>query len=309
MREAFEDRNLSPERLALLAYCNEIIEDYQADGLDLSVRQLYYQLVSKNLIENSKQSYNRIKDLLNIGRMIGEVDWSAIVDRSRETAINNHWETPEDYLEDAAEWFEVDKWAKQPVYVEVMCEKQALEGIFEPLCLQLDVPFTSNKGYCSQSAMYRRGKVLRDKIAKQGKPVRVIYFGDHDPSGLDMDRDLITRFLTFSGVGEALSHKPEKMHKVLQVKRVALTRDQIDHYRPPENPAKLTDSRSSWYVKEHGSSSWELDALDPKVLRSLLKAEILQYRDEDLWQEAVKEEEEGKERLREMARRFETEED
>ena len=308
MREAFEERNLSPERITLLEYCNEIIEEYQAEGLDLSVRQLYYQLVTKNVIENSKQSYNRIKDLLNIGRMIGEIDWSAIVDRARETSRNPHWDTPEEYLEDAAEWYEIDKWEKQPVYVEVMCEKQALEGILRPICLKLDVPFTSNKGYCSQSVMYRRGKELGNKIARQGKPVRVIYFGDHDPSGLDMDRDLITRFLTFSGVGEALSHHPAKRDLVLQVKRVALTRDQIDHYQPPENPAKLTDSRSNWYIKEHGRSSWELDALDPKVLRDLLRVEVLKYRDDDLWKKAVEKEEQGRERLRQMARRFEAEE-
>lgn len=195
----------------------------------------------------------------------------------------------------AANSFRLDKWAEQPVHVEVMCEKQALEGVLEPVCSELDVSFTSNKGYVSQSFMYRKGKELIGH-EEGGKRIELIYLGDHDPSGLDMDRDIEERLHLFMGV-----------HAFFEVTRIALTRDQIETYDPPPNPAKVTDSRCGAYIEDHGDESWELDALEPSVLAGLVRDAVESVRDEELWQEACEREEEMRGDLIRMARRYRTE--
>ena len=102
---------------------------------------------------------------------------------------------------------------------------------------------------------------------------RILHFGDHDPSGIDMTRDIADRLHLFGSE--------------VDVRRVALNMDQIDQYDPPPNPAKLSDSRSEKYVSEFGPNSWELDALEPRVLAALVDLEIDEVLEEDLWAEDV----------------------
>lgn len=91
----------------------------------------------------------------------------------------------------------------------------------------------------------------------QGISPVIIHLGDHDPSGIDMTRDIIDRMDIFeAGVG---------------VERIALNMDQIELYNPPKNPAKLSDTRAKGYIEKFGSSSYELDALEPRVIRDLIK--------------------------------------
>lgn len=97
--------------------------------------------------------------------------------------------------------------------------------------------------------------------------------------------------------------------QVIEVKRIALNWDQIQHYNPPPNPAKTTDSRYKAYVQRFGEESWELDALEPQVIVDLIQDTIDQYRDPDLWDEAKVRQAEARERLAELANQAEDEED
>lgn len=81
------------------------------------------------------------------------------------------------------------------------------------------------------------------------------------------------------------------------VKRVALTMEQIGTYNPPPNPAKITDSRCSKYMEEFGDESWELDALEPKVITELIKSEVTAYRDDEIYQAVCDREDREKEEL------------
>jgi hypothetical protein len=230
--------------------------------------------------------------------MAGLVDWDMIVDRGRVTVQNQHWESPSEIIRAAAETFRIDKWENQPSHIEVMVEKQALEGVLIPVCRELDVSFTSNKGYSSQSFMYRKGRYLQEKLA-QNKDVRILYLGDHDPSGLDMDRDVLERLQTFSSYDDSSDY--------MFFHRLALTWDQIEEFNPPPNPAKITDSRAKSYIRKHGDESWELDALEPRILAQLVKDFVLRYRDPYLWEDAIKEESEQKEKLLKLADEYEKE--
>jgi hypothetical protein len=288
MKELFVGKNFKDETLDIISQVNSILAEYRAQGYDLSLRQVYYQLVTKNLIPNTPKSYKRLGSIVSGGRLAGLIDWEMIVDRGRPVIFPSHWDSPADIVRAAADSFRIDKWEEQLSHVEVMIEKQALEGILIPVCDELDIRFTANKGYSSQSAMYRAGKRM-GKAVMNGKDVYVLYLGDHDPSGLDMDRDILDRLSLFSS------------EVIYSVKRLALTWGQIEEYQPPENPAKMKDTRAKAYVMEFGDSSWELDAMEPALLASLVRDTVYEIRDEELWDEAVEREEEMKAELQEFA--------
>jgi len=294
MKERYVAKNFRPATLDLIEICEGILNDYAADGYDLTLRQLYYQLVSRDIIPNSQKEYSRLGSIVNDARLAGLLDWEQIVDRGRKTVENSHWTDPSAILRSAAASFAIDKWEAQPYYVEVMCEKQALEGVLAPVCERLDIPFSSNKGYSSQSFMWRKGKNLLRKV-RRGKEILLLYLGDHDPSGLDMDRDIKDRLSMFVG-------NSDRLHvENLDLNRVALTMDQIEEFNPPPNPAKITDSRAKEYIKKHGDESWELDALEPRILAALVEDAVFGVRDEDLWMEALAKEQAMTESLKGLA--------
>jgi len=290
VKEFFLHTKFRGASLDLINTLNDILDEYAQQGYDLSLRQLYYQGVARGYIENSQKSYSRIGDLVSDGRLAGLIDWDMIVDRGRVSVANTHWNSPADIVDAAAGQYKIDKWEDQPNHIEVMVEKQALEGVLIPVCRKLDVTFRANKGYTSQSMMYRLGKDLA-RIQESGKDIHVLYFGDHDPSGLDMDRDVQERIALFSGMPVAFE-------------RLALKYAQVQVLKPPENPAKITDSRAKQYIKLYGASSWELDAVEPKELARLVEAAVVALRDDALWQVALAKENEMKEELKGFAEEY-----
>lgn len=276
MKEFFEGKNFRDESLVEIHRANRILEEYAAQGYDLTLRQLFYQLVARGLRENTPKSYKRLGDLIGKARMAGLTDWSFIVDRGRTTKWGAHFEDPADVIRSVTKWFKIDKWEDQPCHIEVMVEKDALSGVLEPVCRSLDVRFTANRGYSSLSHMYEIGKRICSK-REEGKAVHVLYLGDHDPSGLDMDRDIAERLELF-GEGH------------INFSRLALSMQQITELNPPENPTKLKDSRARNYIYQFGYSSWELDAIEPKHLTQLVRNAVADLRDESLWKTAIEKE-------------------
>jgi len=295
MKQCFVPKNFSADSLKKIEIVNIILDEYAAQGFDLTLRQLYYQMVARGYIENTMQSYKRTGSLVSDARLAGLIDWSMIADRGRETVTPNHWRSPAEIVESAARQFRIDKWETQRNHVEVMVEKQALEGVLIPVCRKLDIPFSANKGYSSSSAMYETGQRLFLQHTA-GKTVWLLYLGDHDPSGIDMTRDVGERLEMFADVP-------------VYVKRLALNYDQVETLHPPENPAKDTDSRYAGYVEQFGESSWELDAVSPTMLAQLVTDAVLPLRDETLWAEAVLKENRMREDLQEFADTYEEPED
>ena len=293
MREQFIDKKFSKKSLDRLELVNMILDQYRGQGYDLSLRQLYYQLVARDYIENSQRSYKRLGNLVNDARLAGVVDWAMIADRGRSTDVNPHWENPGEIIESAARSFRRDKWENQPCHIEVMVEKDALSGVLWPVCSDLDIRFTANKGYPSASLLYSMSKRLL-AAGRAEKKIFIIHLGDHDPSGIDMTRDLLERFelLTWDGLA-------------FKVERLALNMDQVERYGPPENPAKVTDSRFKAYMVEFGESSWELDALEPAVLGDLVRDFVEDKIDQDKWHEESIIEKNMQADLREFADQYE----
>lgn len=264
----YRDFNFSDKTLATIDNANEIIDAYRKEGYDLTLRQLYYQFVSRDLIANKQSEYNRLGSIINDGRLAGLIDWSAIVDRTRNLSALGHWASPSDLISQDAAYYQLDRWDDQPTRVEVWIEKEALAGVFERACRKYDVPFFSCRGYTSQSEMWSAAMRLQE-YESNGQDTTILHFGDHDPSGIDMTRDIQDRLRLFG--------------TETQIHRIALNHDQVLQYNPPPNPAKITDSRAAAYIAAYGRSSWELDALPPTVLGNLVEREIKDIMNLDLY--------------------------
>lgn len=291
---AYVPRHFSAGSLAIIDQANEIIEDYQAQGFTLTLRQLYYQFVARDLIPNKQTEYKRLGSIINDARLAGLIDWEAIEDRTRNVRKNAHFDSPEDIVRAAMQQYHRDLWADQTYRPEVWIEKDALVGVIESVCAELDVPYFACRGYSSQSEQWRAGMRAANHEENEQHTV-ILHLGDHDPSGIDMTRDNDDRLDTFCQVTGG----------VVTVKRLALNMDQVKKYRPPPNPAKMTDSRFGGYADKYGNKSWELDALDPAVIANLVRDAILALRDEDKYQRALTEQETEREALQAIADRWE----
>lgn len=296
MKVKYINKKFGADALTMIATINDILDDYRSQGYDLSLRQLYYQLVSRNIIPNEERSYKNTGNLVSDARLAGLIDWDMIKDRGREMVSNPHWEGTSAFLESVAPQFRLDLWEGQETYVEVMVEKQALEGVLEPVCRELDIPFTANKGYSSSSAMYEAGRRMYDKL-QQEKAVYIIYLGDHDPSGIDMSRDVLDRLRLF-----AECHENDTL--TIDVNRVALNMPQVEELRPPENPAKITDSRASAYIRRFGASSWELDAIEPRQLASLVRDAVSSVLDMRMFEKLKKEQNRVRKELLKLSKQY-----
>lgn len=281
MKQKFDHKlrlnNANKERLEVI---NGILEEYRAEGYVLTLRQLYYQLVSRDVIPNQQAEYVRLSNILKKGRMAGIVDWAAIEDRIRQPKIPYYVRDVENAIEDTVDQYRLDRMVGQPQRIEIWVEKDALSNVLYRVSSKYHVRLMVNRGYSSVSAMYDAYQRLNDGDV-------ILYFGDHDPSGLDMIRDIQDRLDEF-GVD-------------VDVRPVALTMEQVRKFNPPPNPAKITDPRSDWYISKYGNTSWELDALPPQELIRLAENEVLDLIDLELWEEQVAQE---KRDIAEMKEKF-----
>jgi hypothetical protein len=283
-------KNFRRTSKAIINAANEIIETYQAQGYSLTLRQLYYQFVARDLLENTQKNYARLGGIINDARLAGLIDWDAIEDRTRNLHRLSMWADPQAIIRSSAGWYLTDKWSTQDYRIEVWIEKEALAGVFERVCDEMEVPFFACRGYTSQSEMWRAAMRLK-RWERKGFETVILHFGDHDPSGIDMSRDIEDRLRIFG------SHA--------QFRRLALNMDQVSQYDPPPNPAKVTDSRFEGYAQQFGYESWELDALEPQVLADLVQSTVEEYRDDDDWDARVEAQEAQRRHLKSAARNWE----
>lgn len=286
MKEAFREKlGMGIKNIEQLKVVNNIINDYADKGYKLTLRQLYYQLVSRVIIENEKKEYAKLSILLVKGRMAGFVDWEAIEDRIRIPSRPYWVYDVEDAMNDTIKQYRLDRMRNQNIYIELWVEKDALSGVLKRITEYYGIYIMVNRGYSSCTAMhdaYERIKRQEDA----GKEIIILYLGDFDPSGLDMVRDIKERLEEF-GVS------PE-------VRQIALTMEQIKKYNPPPNYAKVTDPRAKSYIEKYGDTSWEVDALTPEILHVIVRENIEGLIDMNLFNELLAQEEEDKDELRNM---------
>ena len=297
MKECYVRKSFRDDAITLIHYINRIIDEYESQGYTMTVRQVYYQLVAADIVPNTLNSYKRVASVINDGKLAGLIDWDALEDRTREFIRNSAWTSGHSILSAAAQSFHMDMWINQPNRVFVVIEKEALVGVLQGTCQRYDVPLLAARGYPS-------GTVLREFVESDvltainsGQQVTILHLGDHDPSGLDMTRDLRERVELFCSNTINEGEYPE-------VRRIALNMDQIRQFNPPPNPAKTTDARFRAYRRQFGVESWELDALKPQYLNDMVRDEILTLVDDGRWIERSDEIEAIRKRLHKTADEF-----
>ena len=288
---AFVNKAFRGDSRRMIDQVNSVIDTYQALGLRLTLRQIFYQLVTRNLIRNTERAYKNLGGLVSDGRLAGLIDWDMVEDRIRRPVVPNQFNNLEELVDAALASYRLPRWGGQENYVELWVEKDALSGVLAPLANEFHAVLMVNRGYSSQSAMYDSYRRFR-RQERDGKHNILLYLGDHDPSGEDMLRDIQGRFDTF-GVQ-------------VSVEKIALTIEQVQQYNPPPNPAKVTDSRFERYASEFGDECWEVDALPPDVLDTLVRDAFQEVLDEEAMEEVKEEEERDKELLKEAVANLRT---
>ncbi len=290
MKQAFTQGRLCSKNAARLKLVNEIIEEYQAEGYRLTLRQLYYQLVSRDIIPNQQKEYAKLSTLLKYGRMNGIVDWDAIEDRIRVPHIPYYVKDIQHAINDTVEQYRLDRQRDQTTYTEVWIEKDALSGVLRSVTDHYHVHLLVNRGYSSCSSMYDASRRFLYHARQENRYGNIFYLGDHDPSGLDMVRDIRQRLSDFGVEDQEVS-----------VVQVALTTAQVKQYKPPPNPTKFSDPRASDYIRQFGKTCWEVDALPPKVLVALLKQTIENLIEKEKFNTLLRKEETDKTKLLKLA--------
>lgn len=264
-----------------------IAEEYRLDDIGLTLRQLYYQFVARGMVSPTQKEYKRIGAALTSARYSGEFPVSWISDRGRSLSHCDHfddWTDVASALTSARiifdglpdELIRRGRWFGQPAYVSVWVEKAALLGVFEPVTNALGVGLFACRGYPSVSALH---DWLLGASRSDAQVALVLYFGDFDPDGWEIPRS-----------AERNLHKLMSVYPELGVDvrfiRVGLNREQVDRYGPPPFGAKVTSARYRAYVAEHQTEdAWELDALEPRVLRRLIREHVAACFDDAIHEE------------------------
>ncbi len=243
----------------------EVFDQYDTS---ITLRQLYYRLVSRLLMPNTINSYKRLSRVLVKAREQGDVPINCLEDRSRrilgrgDTGFNS----AEDYLknklsslQDSWKGFSMPMWDDQPKHVLISLEKDALSRLVSRVANNYSIRTFPTRGYPSFSYVQGMAKYMETRL--KGKHVMVLYYGDFDPSGIDIERDLEARLARYGSTD-------------FSVTRIALTADQIKQYKLPPMPVKRTDARAESFMAEHGDKSVELDALDPNLFQEIVEKSI-----------------------------------
>ncbi len=234
----------------------------------MSIRQLYYQLVARRVIEKTEQSYKRVCDAAVQLRLSGDLPYGMIADGHRtRRGVYQHGGLRA-ALDNAQEIYRRNYWLDQSAHVEVWCEKDALSGVIQPVCEQYGVTYVATRGFPSVTLLYESAVSL----VAIGKPACIFYFGDHDASGRAISGNL---------EADLRQHGAD-----VTVQRVALNPDQIAAYGLPTRPGKWTDSRHAAFAARYGDACVELDALPPDTLTDLVHEQIITMIDRAAWERA-----------------------
>ena len=253
-------KGVTKDDMEIIMHAIPILKELYATGYRVTLRQLYYQFVTRNLFPNSDKMYKKLCRSIRRGRMAGLIDWDAIEDRTRSLRFRSRWADPADILYTCANLFHTDYWQNQVYRVELWIEKDAVLGVVERTCREWDCPYFSCRGYSSISELHEASQRIKE-YNNNGQRCKILYCGDHDPSGLNMCDSIKQNLTTFGAV--------------FKFESIALNMEQIDFFNLPPNPVKKSDTRSDAYCELYGDECWELDALSPQTLNDIIELEIV----------------------------------
>jgi hypothetical protein len=236
----------------------------------MTIRQLFYRLVSKGLIPNDRKHYQLVSRVMTKARDDERCSFDHIVDRSRPAYSPNVWEDASGYAEAVKRGYRKDYWATQPNHVEIWVEKDAIIGSIEPTTDELGVTIRVGRGFLSTTKAHD----IAERFTVIDKPITVFYLGDHDPSGQDIERDLYQRILSYDS-------------GYFDLQRLAIHKEDISKFDLPPLRIKDGDMRAAKFRAQHGEECVELDALPPDELRRRVREAVEDLQDRELWKRAI----------------------
>jgi len=271
-RDPKKVRGPGAKTLALREHIADVVGSFEGS---MSGRQVFYQLVSRGAVQNTALAYEGVLRLLVNMRRDGSIPYGRIVDRTRRVHKLPGWAGVREAMQALASQYRRDPWDDQPVHVHVGCEKQALEGVFSDV---VDNPYGAPlyvlRGFASEAFVYEWATEI-ERVIADGHRVVVAYFGDHDPSGLMIERDCRSRLA---------SHLSATSRNAFDWQRFGLLHEDLERFDLVNVPVKSTDSRARAYLAEYGDRAAELDALPPAVLRERILEAIVSHVDSAAWE-------------------------
>jgi len=262
---------MQKQSLELLDQVLKIIDSYD---FSLTLRQIYYQLVAKQIIPNKQEYYKKLSRVCVTGRDEGILPEEAFADRLRAVDKPGAWLDLNSFMETVKRAYNKDKWNNQPKYLEIWTEKDALRSVLTEITYQYDVSLMVARGQLSRTAIYEASERYK---AKTDRECYLYYCGDFDPSGLSI-YDSIRKRLEAFGI-------------FINFERIALTEGQIEKYKLPSDPGKQSDPNYNKFVALYGDDKVvELDSLPPDILRDIIKEAITKNIDSGLLAQVQKKE-------------------
>lgn len=279
---------LSPREQKIVDAAKKVFQTY---GTRVSLRQIFYRLVGTGVIDKSENQYKGLSGILVKARKLRKIQSDVLEDRTRKFLVGDvGYITPENHFNawkraflNCSDRYSYPKWKDQPELVQVWCEKQALERLFQEVCEEYNIRLGVTRGYPSFTFLQEANRIINS----ENKPVTILYFGDWDPSGLDIDRHIRDEFGDF-------------FVSDVDVERIAITEEQISEYSLISAPAKRSDARSGRFIEEHGEEVYELAAFEPDVLQDIIRRAIEEHIDMDIWNEHEDKEEALKSEIRKL---------
>jgi hypothetical protein len=255
----------------------------------MTLRQLYYRLVSAGHLANRQPEYKRLGNLMTRLREAGDVPRTWIVDNVRSTLKPSSWSGLADFGESVRDCYRLDFWAGMDAHVEIFVEKDAVAGTVQPVTQRYDVALRVCRGYSSISFA---GEIA-DLWTEVEKPVYAYYLGDFDPSGFDLERDLREKleryskrldcFLRYDRDGAPRPDRAPDGNTTVW-NRLAIRAGDFDQFGLVRLPVKEKDMRSAGFVARYGSDCAEVDALPPTELRRRVEEAIRSHINQARWE-------------------------
>lgn len=237
------------------------------DGGTVTLRQLYYALTVRGILEKTEAEYKRLAALTSEMRRSGFMPYTWLEDSTRFVYAQKVYESAEDALRDLSTRYAVSPWPEAERAIEIWLEKDALAGPVYDVTYGYCVPLRVQRGYASLSASYKAAKAIAAR-ARNYQPTFVAYLRDFDPSGADAAR------AAEQAVGDILESDFDVARYWMTVNIIGVSERQIRAWSLPTRPTKSTDSRASGFAS---SVSVELDAIPPAKLRGLVTRAILNH--------------------------------
>lgn len=223
-------------------------------------RFIFYRASALQIVPKTTSGYRAVQRELALMRERGDLPFAWIVDNTRWQRKPHTHNDIESFLAESARLYRRDMWNHSDVYVEVWCESDSVAGALMPVTYEFDVPLMVVRGYTSTTFAHSAAK----HIERDGRPAFLYYFGDHDPSGLDIERNLKEKLGRYAPRAE------------INLSRVTVTAEDIAEMDLPGSIKKATDTRSRNFV----GKAVEIESVPVETLRTWCREVIEQHVDQ-----------------------------